>query len=108
LSYKSRLPQIAAELGARMDALTRTTAEIVEQRAKDRVPVATGKLKNAIHVEREGVGEHMVIAGDTEVFYGHIVEHGGSNTPAQPFMTPAVEQTRAELRAIGARALKGL
>jgi HK97 gp10 family phage protein len=108
LSYKSRLPQIAAELAGRMDAVTKTTAEIVEQRAKDRVPVATGKLKNAIHIEREGVGEHMVIAGDTDAFYGHIVEHGGAHTPARPFLTPAVEQTRAELRAIGARALKGL
>ena len=65
MSYKSRLPQIAAELAGRMDALTKTTAEIVDQ-GEERAPVATGKLRNAIHVEREGVGEHMVIAGDTK------------------------------------------
>jgi HK97 gp10 family phage protein len=108
MSYTSRLPQIAVELAARLDVVSKTLADVIEDRAKERVPVDEGDLQRAIHVERQGVGEHMVIAGDEDVFYGHIVEHGPAHGSARPFLTPALEQTRAEVRAIGARALKGL
>lgn len=91
-----------------MDAVARTAAELVEQRAKDRVPVQTGKLRDSIHVDREGAGEYTVIAGDRDVFYGHIIEHGGVHTPARPFMIPATDEVRAQVLALGIKALKGL
>lgn len=91
-----------------LDGVAEAGAEMVASRAKDRVPVKTGKLRDAIHVEREGAGEYAVIAGDTEVFYGHIVEHGGAHTPARPFLTPAAEETRDEYRAAAKAALKRL
>ena len=105
---RSRFPQIAGELAARLDGATRAAAEIVERQAKSRVPVNTGRLRDAIHVEREGVGEYVVVAGDTEVFYAHIVEHGGAHTAARPFMVPAAEESKAEIDVIGRSALKDL
>jgi HK97 gp10 family phage protein len=106
--YQSRLPRVAAELAARLDAVTRAAAERVERRAKTRVPVATGRLRDAIHTEREDTAEYVVVAGDTDAFYGHLVEHGGANTPGRPFLTPATEETRGELDALGREALKNL
>lgn len=108
MSYKSRLPHIADQIGAHMDAVVKTAAELIEQRAKARAPVHTGRLRDAIHVERTGIGEYAVIAGDKTAFYGNIVEHGGAHTPARPFLTPAVEETRPELRELGRRELGNL
>lgn len=108
MSYKSRLPGIIAELEVKMDLVARGAAELIEQGAKSRVPVATGKLRDRIHTEHEGPGEYAVIAGDDEVFYGHIVEHGGVHSPGRPFMTPAAEIARAAAPKLGAQILRGL
>lgn len=91
-----------------MDAIARGVAEVVEQAAKDNVPVQTGRLRDAIHVEREGLGEYAVVAGDQVAFYGHIIEHGGVHTPARPFMVPAADFARPEAQAIGRAALRRL
>ena len=100
MSYQSRIPRIVAELAAKMDAGSRAAAELIAARAKDRAPVRTGKLKNAIHVERERAGEHAVVAGDRDVFYGHIVEHGGAHSAARPFLVPALEESRDDAVAL--------
>jgi HK97 gp10 family phage protein len=97
MSYKSRLPAIAAELALKVDATAGAGAELIAAAAQDRVPVRTGALRDAIHVERTGIAEYEVIAGNDSVFYGHIVEHGGAYTPARPFMTPALEASRPEI-----------
>lgn len=108
MSYKSRLPQIAADLGMRMDAVAREGAELIADEARDRVPVDTGRLQDAIHVERIHLGEYAVVAGDNEAFYGHIVEHGGAFTPARPFLVPALEDNRAQIIALASLELRGL
>jgi HK97 gp10 family phage protein len=105
---KSRLPEIAAELAPKMDAVMATTARTVEAKAKARVSVDTGRLRSRIHVERTGIAEYMVIAGDDQAFYGHIVEHGGAHTPARPFLVPSLEDTRREIRKFAAEALRSL
>jgi HK97 gp10 family phage protein len=108
MALKSRIPAIAAEIPLKMDAVAAAAATMISQRAKDRVPVASGKLRDAIHVERRGVSDYAVVAGDREAFYGHIVEHGGAHTPARPFMTPALEDSRDEILAMATGALKAL
>src|SRR5512144_402991 len=89
-TLKSRLPEIAVSLTPRVKAAMRVGAESVSQEAKARVPVDTGTLRNAIHVESEGEG-WSVIAGDQKAFYGHIVENGPIYTPPHPFLVPALE-----------------
>jgi HK97 gp10 family phage protein len=104
---KSRLPEIAAELVAKANAIPGAGAELVVAHAKDRVPVDTGRLRDAIHVE-ESEGGHMVVAGDKQAFYGHIVEHGSRNTPPHPFLIPAAEESRKEIEALALKAGKSL
>lgn len=107
MSYKSRIPRITIELEGHLEAAVKAAAALVAARARDRVPVNTGRLRDAIHVE-EGASEATVVAGDTEAFYGHIVEHGGAHTPPHPFMVPAAEESRGEIAELGKRALRGL
>jgi HK97 gp10 family phage protein len=107
MAYKSRIPQIAATLDARVTAAMRTAAEQVEQDAKARVPVATGGLRDAIHTEMEG-DSVSVIAGDDDVFYGHLVEYGTSRVPARPFLVPALESNRDNILASVNAALRTL
>jgi HK97 gp10 family phage protein len=101
---RSRLPRIAAELPLKADAVTEVAAGLIADRAKDRVPVASGKLRDAIHTERVGNGEHAVVAGNTEAFYGHIVEYGSVNVPPHPFLIPAAEESRKEIEALAVAA----
>jgi HK97 gp10 family phage protein len=107
-AYTSRLPAVIAQFPIRLDAATRAVAENIAERARDRVPVDSGRLKSAIHVERAGAGEYAVIAGDRDAWYGHFVEFGTVRSAAHPFMTPASEETRPTIRAISQAALKGL
>jgi HK97 gp10 family phage protein len=103
---RSRIPQITREMEPAVAAALRFAAEQVADAAKARVPIETGKLRNAIHVERDGHLEFQVLAGDADVFYGHIVEHGGAHTGPQPFLVPALEAKRHEVVKDVRRAIK--
>lgn len=105
---QSRFPQIAAELGPKVDAQILAAAGLVAAKARARVPVRSGRLRNAIHIERQGFAEHAVVAGDRDAFYGHIVEHGGAHSPAQPFLVPALEGSRNEAKELVSAALRSL
>lgn len=105
---KSRLPQIAAELAPRADAAVGEGAELVAQYARFRVPVDEGDLRDAIEPRRERMGSHFVIAGDTDVFYGHMVEHGTTKQPPRPFLVPALGDAEGEIVRMVAASLKGL
>lgn len=105
--YRSRLPRIAAGLHVALDAAVKAGAERVAEDAKERVPIRSGALRDAIHTEDDDGGTY-VIAGDSGVFYGHIVEHGGARTPARPFLIPALEENRAGIVAAAAVAVRRL
>jgi HK97 gp10 family phage protein len=92
-TLKSRLPDIAAGLRRRVIVATEQGAELVAQKAKARVPIESGSLRNAIHVERDGADVY-VVAGDREAFYGHMVEHGTRHSAPHPFLIPALEESR--------------
>lgn len=101
MSYTSRLHQIAAALGRKAELTEEEVADRVTERARDRVPKRTRALHNAIHKEPADGGGFYVLAGDDDVFYGHIVELGSVHTAAQPFLIPATEETKSEIDSIG-------
>jgi HK97 gp10 family phage protein len=104
----NRFPEIIAELQIRSDLAARAVAEHIEDAAKTRVPVDTGRLQQAIHTERRRRGTWAVVAGDTDAWYGHIVEHGGAHTSPRPFLVPALESARDEALQAFRAALRGL
>lgn len=82
------------------------TADAMERFA----PEDTGKLKGSIAVTLPGQStppysqpggsriagetEVVVTAGDSDVRYAHLVEHGTAKAPAQPFFWPGFRLTR--------------
>lgn len=104
---KSRLPTITAEMHARVEAAVEVGAHGIVEEAQSRVPVSSGKLRDAIHVDRQADGVH-VVAGDMDAWYGHLVEHGTARTPPRPFLVPAFESKRDDLLTEVRAALKGL
>lgn len=112
---KSRIPLIISTLDDRTLAAVKELADRMAEDAKERVPDAhpLGEgLVDAIHVETEadysefarGVSQTSqavaVVAGDSEHFYGHMVENGTVHTSPRPFLVPAFEAERENLYAI--------
>lgn len=98
VELKSRLPEIALELGPLTSEGLNEGAKLIVEAAKQRVPVESGRLRDAIHIEDEGQGI-AVVAGNNEAFYGHMVEHGTTHSPPHPFLVPAFEETKVEVAA---------
>lgn len=92
VSY-NRFPSVIAELDPKVQGAIRAGAEAIAVTAQGRVPVASGDLRNAIHVEDEDDG-YLVVAGSDDVFYGHLVEFGTTHSPAHPFLVPSAESNR--------------
>jgi HK97 gp10 family phage protein len=107
-TLKSRLPMITAQLRPRVSAAVKEAAETIAVGAKERVHVDSGDLRDSIHVERTGAAEYSVIAGDENVFYGHLEEFGTSHSPPHPFLVPAAEAGRSVAAGLVTAALRGL
>jgi HK97 gp10 family phage protein len=96
VTIKNGIPALMASLDEKTLDGIEEVAERVAEGAKERVPVDSGGLRDAIHVERTD-DAIRVIAGDTDHFYGHFVEFGTTRRAARPFLTPAFEAERDEL-----------
>lgn len=82
-------------------ALT-ASALVVEGTAKNLAPVDTGNLRNSITHEVEGPEARV----GTNISYAIYQELGTSKMAAQPFLNPALEQNKGNIRKIFADALK--
>lgn len=108
MPYTSRIPTVMTLLEARLEAVAEKAADEVVAEAQRRVPYKSGNLHDAIHKEAGPLpGEYVVLAGDSEVFYGHLVEHGTVKTGAQPFLIPAAEDVKDNIDSISREALSG-
>jgi HK97 gp10 family phage protein len=91
---KSRLPEIIALLpkAARAEAgdLAAEITAKARENAPDAPPLGEG-LVEAIHMEPVEDG-FSVVAGDDDVFYGHMVEYGTRHSGAHAFLIPAFEE----------------
>ena len=105
MALQSRLPEIIAALDPAVHAATIAGGEMVAEDAKRRVPVVTGDLRDAIHVETTPEGA-AVIAGDNKVFWGNFVEHGTSHSAPHPFLIPALEDNRQSIEQVVADAIR--
>jgi HK97 gp10 family phage protein len=118
----NKFPQSAAALHHAISQVVRKIAFDVQASAQANAPVDTGFLRNSIYtVTSEGSGRAQVGAptkadsylfpeiaappDDTTAYvaiganYGEFVEMGTRYTPAQPFVTPAVELARGDFEA---------
>ena len=85
-----------------IDLALTASALLVEGQAKALCPVDTGNLRNSITHEVEKKEARV----GTNVSYGIYQELGTSKMAAQPFLNPALEQNKGNIRKIFADALK--
>ena len=104
MALRSRIDIIASHLDEEIDPAMRQIAEEIVAGAKARVPVESGALQRAIHLDRRAEGEYAAVAGDTNAYYGHIVEHGSAAggrgrgpQPPRPFLIPAAEAAKQHI-----------
>lgn len=94
-------------------------AEIVAERARRKAPVGTiirqaasgkywmerapGSLKRSIRVVRKTNDKSRnvrIYAGHKKVFYARMVEYGTSKTRAQPFLRPALNSSKGQIKSV--------
>ena len=105
---QSRLDEIAEDLAKELDPVVEQAANMVAQKAQEKVPGETGRLRDSIRTVKYDTCQYNVVAdakapSKLGLPYGIFVEYGtdaggkgGGNKPAQPFMGPAGEETIGE------------
>ena len=88
------------------EAIKEASRDLVETEQR-LAPVATGALRDSIHIEDDSHGEPVVVVG---VIYGADVNFGhhtrsGSFVPANPFWSVAIEQHKDDVALRVVRAL---
>lgn len=96
------LDRLATISGKNFEAAIEKLADEVVTEAKQLAPVRTGDLRDSIDKDQTGPYEWEVFAG---VDYAHFVEFGARNTPAHPFLVPAVDAARERFPDLVAAAL---
>lgn len=76
----------------RADLETRTAK--VEASARRRCPVKTGELRDSIFAEVREVSGQLVGDVGAEASYAPFVEYGHGETPAYPFLRPALRAVK--------------
>jgi HK97 gp10 family phage protein len=89
------IPQYAASMAARVEAVVAKAAHDIEAHAKGRAPVDTGFLRNSIGSQRVGDAHWRISA---RAHYAVYVESGTRHMAAQPYMRPAADAVRPGFR----------
>ena len=119
-AVRRRLGAVSRELaGKGIDVALRAAALVPMNAAKRAAPYLTGNLRRSIHVGgyRDGLeggttgtdigkaGKHAVAVG-TNVVYSRIIEYGGPGRAAKPYLRPAIDNNKREIRQEFADALR--
>lgn len=113
VTLQSRLPLVAAELRPRVAKAVKAGAEVIAEDAQRRVEIGPPPVHIFDTIEvvrREAAGYAVqVTATDPRGFpYAFVVEFGGQDRPANPFLLPAVEANEDNVVYLVTGALRGL
>ena len=110
----NKLQQMGINISRLENKALKNAAEPVLQDAKANVPVRTGKLKKGLKItnvkKKEGV-KYILVGVDrgdnSEIFYEKFIEFGTSKMSARPFLQPAYEKNKDNIRKTIANTLNG-
>ena len=100
---------ITAEIEKKAMDRLEAAANVVRDRARQKVKVDTGALRNSLRVRRlkgDPKLDVRVYAGNRKkrveggAFYAHMVEFGTVKMPAKPFLRPALNECKGQIRGI--------
>lgn len=96
MTLKSNRAEVEGELRASVRKKLSATGITVQNRARQRCPVDTGRLRNSITHDASDTG---VVIG-TNVKYAPFVELGTSRQRPQPYLIPGLMDSRGDLQRI--------
>lgn len=110
VSLRSRFPGIEARIARRISTEMRHTARLIAADAVQRIHPGPNPvhLADEIHVEREAPASYLVVAGERDAYYGHILEHGSVQAAPRPFLLPALEAQKPDALARTRAILRGI
>lgn len=111
----NRLQQIGANLGKLENKALKNAAEPVldDAKATNAFKNRNGKLRKGLkitNVKKKDGMKYILVGVDrgdnSEVFYGKFIEFGTSKMPARPFLQPAYEKNKDNIKRTIAETLK--
>lgn len=110
---KKNLEKVGRNVDDVLDEAIMAGAKVIEQAAKSKAPVKTGRLRRSITVEIKDKEDNFItvrVGPGKEGFYGRFVELGTKKMAAKPFLRPAfdenVQEARKEIRRVLKEAVK--
>lgn len=88
---------IEAHITPAVRASVEASCKLVETAAKYYVPVDTGELQESITTEIEETGKTIVGRVAPHTYYAGFVEYGTYKMRAQPYMRPALDESRGPI-----------
>lgn len=98
-----RLEKADKDMQRELHNIVSEAAEIVFRKADATVPIKSGKSRASLKIKtgfnKSGVFYANVEVGGGEAFYITFYELGNSRQPPRPFMRPALDKSKTEIRA---------
>lgn len=94
--FLASMKKLEAQILENIEEALEDSANNLVEKARERVPVKTGDLRDSIKVQKgEGDLNYLVQASAP---HARFIEFGSLKTPARPFLGPAVEESRDGIR----------
>lgn len=102
-AFLANLRDAVDRLVSSSEANMRTLADTLEDEARRRAPVRTGRLRGSFKRRETKTDDGLTIDVINEAPYAAMVEFGTVDTQPQPFMRPAQDQARHSARSVLSR-----
>lgn len=98
VKFESNLKEVENALEQAISRALFKVGAFVETEAKTVVPVDTGRLKNSIEHQENSSEQYTEIGSKVE--YAPYVETGTYKMKAQPYLRPAIERNKSQIKSI--------
>lgn len=94
IKYNSYYLNVSSSMNDKAKEVLKVSGEEIVDEAKKIVPVLTGALKNSISYEIDG--ETLKVGSDLD--YALAIEKGSSRRRATPYIEPAMEKSKGNIK----------
>lgn len=105
-NYESHIKEVKKQLTDCQIAGLRAMGKLAAKEVRLRAPRRTGNLKKNIRYKVTKKDKTLKVGVKGKAWYAALVEKGTSNTAAQPFLMPAIEENINALREAEANAIR--
>ncbi len=94
--FQARMKDLKVKIHETIETALESGAENIADRARERVPIKNGLLRESITAQKGGSNLNFLV--EAKAPHARFVEYGTLKTPARPFFWPAFEEGKGLLR----------